>query len=55
MHTHNGSNGTMISQVAIFPKANMVVASFVNAGGDSEPAPPLQAILAIAKRYFHKK
>lgn len=55
MHTHNGSNGTMISQVAIFPKAKMVIASFVNAGGESEPAPPLQAILAIAKRYSNKK
>lgn len=51
MHTHNGSNGTMRAQLAIFPALNLVVASFVNAGGESEPSPPLQAVLAVAKRY----
>ena len=50
-HTHNGSNGTMRAQLAMFPKAGLVVASFVNCGGESEPSPPLQAVLAVAKRY----
>lgn len=51
MHTHNGSNGTMRAQLAIFPDSGLVVASFVNAGGESEPSPPLQAVLAVAKKY----
>jgi len=51
MHTHNGSNGTMRAQLAIFPKSGLVVVSFVNAGGESEPSPPLQAVLAVAKRF----
>jgi CubicO group peptidase (beta-lactamase class C family) len=51
MHTHNGSNGTFRAQLAIFPKADLVVAAFVNCGGESEPSPPLQAALAVAKRY----
>jgi CubicO group peptidase (beta-lactamase class C family) len=51
MHTHNGSNGTMRAQVAIFPSLDLVVASFVNAGGETDPSAPLQAVLAIAKRY----
>lgn len=50
MHTHNGSNGTMRAQLSIFPSLNLVVASMVNAGGESEPSPPLQAVLAIEKR-----
>lgn len=55
MHTHNGSNGTMRSQVAIFPEADLVIASFVNAGGESEPSPPMQAIIAVGKRYLKKQ
>ena len=51
MHTHNGSNGTMRAQLSIFPKAGVVVAAFVNCGGESEPSPPLQAALAVAQRY----
>ena len=51
MHTHNGSNGTFRSQLSVFPEANLVVASFVNSGGEAEPSPPLQAVQAIAKRY----
>jgi CubicO group peptidase (beta-lactamase class C family) len=54
MQTHNGSNGTMRAQVAFFPKSGLVVASFVNAGGEAEPSPPLQAILAVAGRYARK-
>ncbi len=51
MHTHNGSNGTMRAQLAIFPGANLVIASAVNAGGESEPSPPLQMVLAVAAKY----
>jgi CubicO group peptidase (beta-lactamase class C family) len=51
MHTHNGSNGTMRAQLAIFPKSGVVVVAFVNCGGESEPSPPLQACIAIAQRY----
>lgn len=51
MHTHNGSNGTMRAQLAIFPKAGVVVAAFVNCGGEMEPSPPLQACLAIGQRF----
>ncbi len=51
MHTHNGSNGTMRAQLSIFPKSGVVVAAFVNCGGESEPSPPLQAAIAVAQRY----
>jgi len=54
MHTHNGSNGTMRAQVAFFPESKLVIAAFCNAGGESEPSPPLQAVLAIAGRYAAK-
>jgi len=53
-HGHNGSNGTMRVQLAIFPRANLVVAAAVNRGGDDEPAPGLEAVLAIASRYAHR-
>lgn len=55
MHTHNGSNGAMRAPVAIFPKADLVVASFVTAGGESDPSPPLQAVLAVARKYAAQK
>ncbi len=55
MHTHNGSNGTFRSQLSIFPDANLVVACMVNRGGESDPSPPLQAVLAVAKRYAPKR
>ena len=51
MHTHNGSNGTMRAQLAIFPKAGVVVAAYVNCGGESEPSPPLQAAIAVGQKY----
>jgi CubicO group peptidase (beta-lactamase class C family) len=50
-HGHNGSNGTFRAELAVFPQANMVVAAVVNRGGESDPSPPLQAVLAIANRY----
>jgi CubicO group peptidase (beta-lactamase class C family) len=51
MHTHNGSDGTFFAQLAVFPKANVVVVSFVNRGGEGNPSPPMQAVLAIARKY----
>lgn len=53
-HGHNGSNGTFRAELAVFPEANMVVVAIVNRGGESDPSPPLQALLAIAKRYAHR-
>jgi CubicO group peptidase (beta-lactamase class C family) len=50
-HGHNGSNGTFRSQLAIFPEANLVVVSMVNAGGETDPSPALQAVTAVAQRY----
>ena len=51
MHMHNGSNGTMRSQLSIYPKSGVVVAALVNCGGESEPSPPLQAAIAVGQRY----
>jgi CubicO group peptidase (beta-lactamase class C family) len=53
-HGHNGSNGTFRAELAVFPQANLVVAAMVNRGGESEPSPPLQAVLAAARRYAHR-
>ena len=50
-HGHNGSNGTMRAQLAIFPKANIVAVAITNCGGEEEPSPALQVVLAIANRY----
>jgi CubicO group peptidase (beta-lactamase class C family) len=50
-HGHNGSNGTFRAQLAIFPKANLIVAAMINCGGEQEPSPALQAVLAVASRY----
>jgi len=50
-HGHNGSNGTMRAQLAIFPDSKLVVVAIVNRGGEDEPAPGMQAVLAIAERY----
>ena len=50
-HGHNGSNGTMIAQLCIFPKAGLVVGAIMNSGGEIAMPPPLQAALAIASRH----
>lgn len=50
-HGHNGSNGTFRAELAIFPDSGLVVAAIVNCGGESEPSPPLQAVIAIAQKY----
>jgi CubicO group peptidase (beta-lactamase class C family) len=52
---HNGSNGTMRSQLAIFPESGVVVAAIVNCGGESEPSPGFSAVMAIAKRFAPAK
>ncbi|MCW3052270.1 MAG: hypothetical protein JWN14_1440, partial [Chthonomonadales bacterium] len=52
-HGHNGSNGTFRAQLAIFPNANLVVAAIVNNGGEEEPSPGLEAVLALARRFAH--
>lgn len=49
-HGHNGSDGTMRAQLAIFPGANLVVVGVVNLGGDSEPTPGLLAVQAVAEK-----
>jgi CubicO group peptidase (beta-lactamase class C family) len=54
MHMHNGSNGTFRSQLSIFPTSNLVVACMVNCGGETQPSPPMQAVLAVASRYAKK-
>ncbi len=51
LHGHNGSNGTFRAQLAIFPKSHLVVVAIVNSGGESEPSPGLQAVLAVASKY----
>ncbi len=50
-HGHNGSNGTFRAELAFFPESGLVVASVVNMGGESDPSPPLQAVLAVARRF----
>ena len=50
-HGHNGSNGTMRAELAIFPSAGLVVAAAVNRGGEAEPSPAMEAVLAIGARY----
>lgn len=50
-HGHNGSNGTFRAEMAVFPKEGLVVVAIVNRGGEYEPSPPLQAVLAVARRY----
>lgn len=50
-HGHNGSNGTMVAELHLFPKAELVVASVANRGGEAQPSPPLQFVLAVAQRY----
>lgn len=54
-HGHNGSNGSFISELAFFPGQELVVASVVNRGGELDPSPPLQAVLALAKRYATRR
>ena len=54
-HGHNGSNGTMRAELAIFPKTGLVVVAIVNRGGESEPPPGLEAVIAVASRAAAKK
>jgi len=54
-HGHNGSNGTFRAELAIFPDQELVIAAVVNRGGESDPSPPLQVVLAIARRFAPKR
>ena len=51
VHGHNGSDGTMRAELAIFPGAGVVAAAFVNVGGENSPGPPLQAVNAVGRRF----
>ncbi|MBS1716376.1 MAG: beta-lactamase family protein [Armatimonadetes bacterium] len=54
-HGHNGSDGTFVSDLAIFPKSNLVIVAIVNRGGQTDPSPGFQAITAIASKYAPAK
>ncbi|MBI1756467.1 MAG: beta-lactamase family protein [Fimbriimonas ginsengisoli] len=51
IHGHNGSNGTFRAELGVFPKLNLAVASITNRGGESDPSPTLQAVMAVARHY----
>lgn len=53
-HGHNGSNGTMIAELYLFPKSETVIAAIANRGGEAQPSPPLQIVSALAQRYAPK-
>lgn len=48
-HGHNGSNGTFVAELAIYPDQELVIASIANRGYPVEPSPALQAVLAVAR------
>lgn len=49
-HGHNGSNGTFVAELAIYPDQELVIASISNRGYPVEPSPALQAVLAVARK-----
>ena len=49
MHGHNGSNGTFVAQIALFPDKNLVVAGIANMGSE-DMNPGLTAALTLARR-----
>lgn len=49
-HGHNGSNGTFVAELAIYPDQELVIAAITNRGYPAEPSPALQALLAVARR-----
>ncbi len=51
MQGHNGSNGTFRAEMSIFPKMNLIVIAIINAGGEKDPSPALQTVLAVAAHY----
>ena len=53
-HEHNGSNGTFRADMRIYPSKNIAIVAIQNCGGEDEPAPTVQAILAIQRRLFSK-
>lgn len=51
LHWHNGSDGTMLSHLCVFPSLDLVVAAVVNQGPSSDREPGLVAALEIARRF----
>lgn len=50
-HGHNGSNGTFEAELAIFPKAGLIVAAATNCGNQHEPSTDLEAVFGVALKY----
>ena len=46
-HWNKGTNGTYYAEITIWPKSKLSIVSFTNGGTTRQPAPTLQAILAI--------
>ncbi len=47
---HNGGDGTMRADLAVYVQQGIVVAAIINRGGETEPSPCLQAVRSIAVR-----
>lgn len=54
-HGHNGSNGTFIAEMAIFPDKNLVVVAMANRGWEADSSPPLQAVATIGRKFAPKE
>lgn len=54
-HGHNGSNGTFMAEMAIFPDKDVVVVSVINRGAEEDVTPPLQAVIAAGRRFAPRK
>jgi len=50
---HNGSDGTLRADMALWPERNLAIVSIANAVTMTEPAPTVQAIAAIYRRLIH--
>lgn len=50
-HGHNGSNGTFLAEMSFFPAKDLVVISVINQGNDANVSPPMQAILAVGRKF----
>jgi CubicO group peptidase (beta-lactamase class C family) len=50
-HGHNGSDGTFMAEMAIFPKSNIAVVAITNAGEERMMTPSLQAVVAYWNKH----
>lgn len=50
-HGHNGSDGTFMAEMAIFPKSNMAVVAITNAAEERMMTPSLQAVVAYWNKH----